>query len=98
MKHNPYRIVEMFEEEIAEYAGSKFAVAVDNCTDALFLCCVYHKVSHLWDIPRYVLSLYSDYRIYLRHYTESIYETVMYFVPNRGSLELRGSFNTNDLS
>jgi FkbM family methyltransferase len=60
--------------------------------------CVYHKVSHLWDIPRYVLSLYSDYRIYLRHYTESIYETVMYFVPNRGSLELRGSFNTNDLS
>ena len=51
MKHNPYRIVEMFEEEIAEYTGSKYAIAVDNCTDAIFLCCVYHKVSEV-TIPK----------------------------------------------
>lgn len=44
MKHNPYRIVEMFEEEIAHYTGAPYAVALDNCTDALFLCCVYNKV------------------------------------------------------
>lgn len=44
MKHNPYKIVQMFEEEIADYTGSPYAVAVDNCTDALFLCCLYHKV------------------------------------------------------
>lgn len=44
MKHNPYKIVQMFEEEIADYVGSPYAVAVDNCTDALFLCCLYHKV------------------------------------------------------
>ena len=44
MKHNPYKIVQMFEEEIAEYTGSPFAVALDNCTDALFLCCAYLKV------------------------------------------------------
>ena len=44
MKHNPYKIVQMFEEEISDYTGSPYAVAVDNCTDALFLCCLYHKV------------------------------------------------------
>ena len=47
MKHNPYKIVQMFEEEIAEYTGSPFAVALDNCTDALFLCCAYLNVKML---------------------------------------------------
>ena len=45
MKHNPYKIVQMFEEEIAEYAGSPYAVSVDSCTNALFLICKYLKVS-----------------------------------------------------
>ena len=31
----------MFEEEIAGYAGSPYAVSVDSCTNALFLCCKY---------------------------------------------------------
>jgi perosamine synthetase len=39
MKHNPYKIVQMFEETIAEYTGAPYAVAVTSCTDALFLCC-----------------------------------------------------------
>ena len=42
--HNPYKIVEMFEEEVAHYTGSKYAVAVDSCSDALFLCCKYYRV------------------------------------------------------
>lgn len=51
MKHNPYKIVQMFEEEIAEYCGSPYAVSVDSCTNALFLCCLYHKVHHV-TIPK----------------------------------------------
>lgn len=51
MKHNPYRIVEMFEEEMAYYTGAPYAVALDNCTDALFLCCVYHRVRDIY-IPK----------------------------------------------
>jgi len=35
--------VDLFERSIAEYAGSKYAVAIDNCTDALFLCLKYLK-------------------------------------------------------
>lgn len=51
MIHNPYRIVEMLEEEIADYTGSTFAIAVDNCTDALFLCCKYLNVDNV-TIPK----------------------------------------------
>ena len=46
-KHNPYKIVSMFEEEIAEYTGSKYAVSVDSCTNALFLVCTYLKVQEV---------------------------------------------------
>jgi dTDP-4-amino-4,6-dideoxygalactose transaminase len=34
----------MFEEELCEYTGAKYAVAVDSCTNALLLCLLYHKV------------------------------------------------------
>jgi dTDP-4-amino-4,6-dideoxygalactose transaminase len=33
----PYDIVAELENRVAEYAGSKYAVAVDSCTNALFL-------------------------------------------------------------
>lgn len=47
MKHNPYKIVKMFEEEIAEYTGAPYAVSIDSCTNALFLCCKYLEVKEV---------------------------------------------------
>ena len=44
---NAYKIVEEFEKRVAEFAGSKFAVAVDNCTNALFLSCKYLKIGEV---------------------------------------------------
>jgi dTDP-4-amino-4,6-dideoxygalactose transaminase len=41
---NPYQVVKDFEQTIADFAGSRFAVAVDSCTNALFLCCKYLEV------------------------------------------------------
>jgi dTDP-4-amino-4,6-dideoxygalactose transaminase len=41
---NPYQVVLEFEKSVANFAGSKYAVAVDSCTNALFLCCKYLKV------------------------------------------------------
>lgn len=46
-KHNPFKIVQMFEEEIAEYTGSPYAVSVDSCTNALFLTCKYLQVKEV---------------------------------------------------
>jgi dTDP-4-amino-4,6-dideoxygalactose transaminase len=39
---NPYKVVQDFEEAIAEYTGSKYAVAVSSCTEAIMLACAYH--------------------------------------------------------
>ena len=44
-KHNPYQIVKMLEEEVAEYTGAKYAISVDSCTNALFLICKYLNVN-----------------------------------------------------
>ncbi len=44
---------------------------------------VYHVPSHFWEIFELVTALNPDYDVYLRHYSESWTETVMYFIPNR---------------
>lgn len=36
--NNPHEVVRMFEENIAEYTGAKFAVSCDNCTNAIRIC------------------------------------------------------------
>ena len=43
--NTPFKVVQMYEEEVADYTGSKYAVSVDSCTNALFLCCKYLNVS-----------------------------------------------------
>lgn len=47
MIHNPYKIVKQFEEEIAAYTEAPYAVSVDSCTNALFLCCKYLSVKEV---------------------------------------------------
>ena len=64
--------------ELLEIEGSKHNITTYHPRLAI---CVYHNVGDFWRIPRKILSLRSDYQIYLRHYTESIYETVMFFIP-----------------
>jgi dTDP-4-amino-4,6-dideoxygalactose transaminase len=43
MKVNDSRIIEMFEEEVAKYAGSKYGVAVSSNTNGIFLALEYLK-------------------------------------------------------
>lgn len=43
--------------------------------------CIYHKAKDWYTIPQEVLRIRDDYKIYLRHYMEGIFETVMYFIP-----------------
>ena len=42
----PYDIVEELEHRVAEYGGSKYAVAVDSCTNALLLCLKFHYMKN----------------------------------------------------
>jgi dTDP-4-amino-4,6-dideoxygalactose transaminase len=41
---NAYDVVRQFESEIAEFAGSKYAVSVESCTAALFLSLLYRRI------------------------------------------------------
>ena len=40
--------------------------------------CVYHKPCDLWEIPLLIKSIVPEYKIYLRHYSGSILESVCY--------------------
>jgi len=40
---NPYKVVQDFEIKMADFVNSPYAVAVDSCTNALFLCLKYLK-------------------------------------------------------
>lgn len=41
---NAYATVAEFERRVADYAGAPYAVAVDCCSNAIFLCCVRRHV------------------------------------------------------
>jgi FkbM family methyltransferase len=41
----------------------------------------YHRITDLIDLPQFVDSLDSGYRIGLRHHTEERYDTCLYFLP-----------------
>jgi FkbM family methyltransferase len=47
----------------------------------LLAIAAYHRAADMWEIPQYILSLSHDYRLFLRHYTEVSFETVLYAVP-----------------
>ncbi len=52
-----------------EHAHPVLALAVYHYADGL---------APFWQIPEKVLSIRDDYDVYVRNYTESIYETVMF--------------------
>ena len=56
---NVYCVVKEFENKISEFTGSKYAVAVDNCTNAIFLCCKYLNVSEVTIPKRTYVSVAS---------------------------------------
>jgi dTDP-4-amino-4,6-dideoxygalactose transaminase len=40
---NAFQVVKDFEKAVAEYVGAPYAVSVNSCTNALFLCLMWHK-------------------------------------------------------
>ena len=49
---DPWDVVDTFEKKLAEYGGSKYAVAVDSCTDAMFLCLKYLNANGVVEVPK----------------------------------------------
>ena len=42
---NPYQVVRDFETAVAAYCGAPYAVAVNSCTNAIFLCLMWHNAN-----------------------------------------------------
>ncbi len=42
--------------------------------------CLYHKPQDMWEIPLYIKQMIPEYKIYLRHHTDLLNETVCYAV------------------
>lgn len=42
--------------------------------------CVYHEKEDIWEIPKLLLSYVPEYKLYLRHYSMSKDETVLYCI------------------
>ena len=68
--------IEGAEQDAIE--GAKSTIA--KYTPILAIC-IYHKAEDWYKVPEKVLEINSNYKIYLRHYMEGIFETVMYFIP-----------------
>jgi FkbM family methyltransferase len=62
--------------ELDALAGAKGHIA----SGPVLAIAVYHHISDMRRIWQYVMSIYSHYAVYLRHYTAGWAETVMYFV------------------
>ncbi len=41
---------------------------------------IYHKATDLWELPLVILKLSASYKIYIRHYSNGLHETVCYAI------------------
>lgn len=67
--------VEGFEKKVL--LGSKKTLVKHKPKLAV---CVYHKPKHLWELPTLIKKLNKGYRLILRHYSTTLYDTVCYGV------------------
>ncbi len=42
---------------------------------------IYHKISHFWDIPKFLMDRLENYRFHVGHYSSQGYETILYAIP-----------------
>lgn len=63
--------------ELSALQGAESIIVRDKPNLAI---CIYHKDEDLIQIPEYILSLVSEYRLYIRHYTLFRCETILYAV------------------
>lgn len=64
--------------ERAAIMGAKNIIAKYKPTLAI---CVYHRVDDFFRIPDLILGICGDYKLYFRHYSTGLVESVMYFAP-----------------
>jgi hypothetical protein len=81
VRYNPFKIVREFESYLQLYTGAPYAVCVNSCTNALFLCMYY---------MRYVCPRLNDYydamEVDLKHYWVEIPKKTYVSVPMQAKI------------
>lgn len=42
--------------------------------------CIYHKEEDLWELPYKIMKEFPDYKVYIRHHSNTTIETVCYAI------------------
>lgn len=66
--------------EGSELAALKGAANTIRSQKPKLAICIYHSPQDMLKIPIYIKSLVPEYKIYIRHYTDMMLETVCYAV------------------
>lgn len=77
--HEPVTFIKM-DIEGAELEALKGAEETIKKYHPKLAICVYHKPEDIVEIPKYILELNPEYKLYLRHYSDNAGETVLYAV------------------
>ncbi|WP_333886801.1 FkbM family methyltransferase [Clostridium sp.] len=75
--NNLYIKMDIEGEELNALMGAKNIIM--NKKPKLAIC-IYYKSEHLWKIPLFIKFLVPEYRIYIRHHSQDVRETVCYAV------------------
>lgn len=79
LKNRPVTFIKM-DIEGSELAALRGAEQIIREQRPKLAICVYHKPEDIWEIPSLILDYHPDYRLYLRHYSISYTETVLYAI------------------
>ena len=66
--------------EGSEYEALKGAKNTIKMYKPRLAISVYHKLQDIWDIPKLILELNPNYKLYFRHYSIAEDETVLYAI------------------
>ncbi|TCL58117.1 FkbM family methyltransferase [Kineothrix alysoides] len=66
--------------EGAEYEALKGSEKLIKKYKPKLAVCIYHKKQDVWEIPELILSMNEEYKLYVRHYSFSDAETVIYAI------------------
>lgn len=67
--------------EGAELSAIKGAELFIKNNHPILAICIYHKAEDIIEIPRIIKNMYSNYELYVRHYSDNQTETVIYAIP-----------------
>lgn len=67
--------------EGAEHDALEGARKIITSRKPILAICIYHSPKDMLELPIYIKSLNPEYKIYIRHYTDMMYETVCYAIP-----------------